>query len=216
MSLDKPIADLRVEYSLKTFNESDLLKNPYQQFSTWLNEAIEAKANEPNAMTLATVKPDGFPSARIVLLKGIQENGLVFFTNYDSQKGKELSKNAHVAIVFCWLELQRQVRIEGIARKVSAEESDQYFHSRPQGSQIGAHASPQSSVIENREVLEKRFQELEQLFSKQPIMRPENWGGYLVEPSSFEFWQGRQSRLHDRFLFTQLGGNEWTINRLAP
>jgi pyridoxamine 5'-phosphate oxidase len=216
MSLDTSIADLRVEYSLKIFNEQDLIKDPYQQFSVWFNEALEAKVNEPNAMTLATVKPDGTPSARIVLLKGIQENGLVFFTNYDSHKGQEIAQNKHVAVVFCWLELQRQVRVEGIARKVSAEESDHYFHSRPQGSQIGAHASPQSSVIESREILENRFEELELLFSKQPIMRPENWGGYLIQPSSFEFWQGRKSRLHDRFLYTQPTDKEWKASRLAP
>lgn len=216
MNSDNIIANLRVDYALKTFNEKELVKDPFKQFSIWFSEAIEAKVNEPNAMTLATVKPDGRPSARIVLLKGVDENGFVFFTNYESNKGKELANNPNVAIVFCWLELQRQVRIEGIVKKITAEESDAYFNSRPHGSKVGAHASPQSTVIENREILEKRFAEMEEIFSKQPIMRPENWGGYRIEPTSIEFWQGRQSRLHDRFLFNKLGGEIWVVNRLAP
>ena len=217
MSLEHTnISGLRVNYALKTFHENDLINDPYQQFAVWLNEAIETKANEPNAMTLATVKTDGKPSARVVLLKGFSETGFVFFTNYQSHKGHELEHNPHVALVFCWLELQRQVRIEGIAKKISAEESDTYFHSRPHGSKIGAHASPQSRVIENRETLEKRFEDIEKLFSEKNIMRPEHWGGYIVEPTSIEFWQGRQSRLHDRFLYTRQKENNWKIERLAP
>lgn len=214
--LPKNIANLRVDYSLKNFDEKDVQKNPFQQFSLWLNEAIEAEVNEPNAMTLGTVKPDGRPSARIVLLKGLDENGFIFYTNYQSNKGNEIAQNSNVAIVFCWLELQRQVRIEGIAKKISSQQSDEYFNSRPHKSKIGAHASPQSDVIINREVLEKQFAEFEKLFSEQPIIRPEHWGGYLVEPTSIEFWQGRQSRLHDRFLYSKQSNNSWEINRLAP
>ena len=212
----KNIGGLRVNYTLKTFHESDLIADPYKQFAVWLDEAIETMVNEPNAMTLATIKPDGKPSARVVLLKGFSENGFVFFTNYESHKGHELEHNPNAALVFCWLELQRQVRIEGVAKKIPAAESDAYFHSRPHGSKIGAHASPQSNVIENRDVLEKRFEEIEKLFSEKPIMRPEHWGGYLIKPTSIEFWQGRQSRLHDRFLYTRRPDNTWKIERLAP
>lgn len=212
----KHIADLRVDYALKSFNEEDLLKNPFNQFGVWLQEAIEAKANEPNAMTLATVKTNGAPSARIVLLKGFDENGFVFFTNYESSKGQEMGQNPHVALVFCWLELQRQVRVEGTVTKISAAESDEYFHSRPLGSRIGAHASPQSAQLSGRAELEERYRQLEELFSKEPLMRPEHWGGYRVQPSSIEFWQGRQSRLHDRFKYTLNDDFLWSTVRLAP
>jgi pyridoxamine 5'-phosphate oxidase len=212
----KRIADLRVDYTLKSFNEEDLIANPFAQFANWLDEAIEAKVNEPNAMTLATVKPNGSPSARIVLLKGFDETGFVFFTNYESTKGQELNQNPHTALVFCWFELQRQVRIEGTTTKISAAESDEYFHSRPFGSKIGAHASPQSTPISGREELEKRYLHFEELFSKEPLMRPEHWGGYRVKPSIIEFWQGRQSRLHDRFRYTIDDNNSWKHNRLAP
>ncbi len=214
-SHQKRIADLRVDYTLKTFNEGDLNPDPIAQFSNWLNEAIEAQANEPNAMTLATVKPNGTPSARIVLLKGFDENGFIFFTNYESHKGKEIEQNPNVALVFCWLELQRQVRIEGIATKITTAESDTYFHSRPHASQIGAHASPQSTEISGREILETRYKHFEELFSKEAIMRPEYWGGYRVKPSSIEFWQGRQSRLHDRFRYLNTN-QQWLHKRLAP
>lgn len=209
------IANLRVDYSLKSFDEKDLKSDPFEQFAIWMEEAINAEVNEPNAMTLATVKPDGTPSARIVLLKGFDERGFTFFTNYQSAKGQELSKNGNVALVFCWLELQRQVRIEGVATKISPAESDTYFHSRPLGSQIGAHASPQSTLISGREELEKSYSHFKELFSKEPIMRPEHWGGFMVNPHKIEFWQGRSSRLHDRFCFSLCKKN-WEAVRLAP
>lgn len=210
------LANLRVDYRLRSFNEQDLVKDPLQQFSQWFDEALNAHANEPNAMTLATVKPDGSPSARIVLLKGLQEEGFVFFTNYDSHKGMELEQHPRAALVFCWLELQRQVRVEGLVKKIPAAESDTYFYSRPLGSRIGAHASPQSKVIAGRDVLEQRYADTEARFQGQEVPRPANWGGYVVVPHSIEFWQGRQSRLHDRFLFTRQAGKEWLIERLAP
>ena len=213
--LSKSIADLRVDYSLKKFDEADLIKNPMEQFEVWLDEAIKTNVNEPNAMTLATVKPDGSPSARVVLLKGVSDSGFVFFTNYESNKGQEILQNPKVCLVFCWLELQRQVRIEGEAVKVSAADSDQYFMTRPTGSQIGAHASPQSKPVVSREELERMFAEFEELFSKEPIMRPKHWGGFRVVPQSIEFWQGRQNRLHDRFLFRKVN-NSWDYSRLAP
>ncbi len=217
MSLENiDIASLRVNYALKTFHEEDVELDPFIQFSIWLSEAIESKSNEPNAMTLATVKPDGKPTARVVLLKDFSENGFVFFTNYESNKGMELEQNPNVAAVFCWLELQRQVRIEGVVKKISESDSDEYFHSRPHGSKIGAHASPQSKVIKSREVLENNFAEIEKLFHEKPIMRPKHWGGYIIAPTSIEFWQGRQSRLHDRFLFTKQNDQSWKIERLAP
>lgn len=209
------IANLRVDYSLQSFDEKDLLADPFSQFEKWMEEAIKAEVNEPNAMTLATVKPDGSPSARIVLLKGLDDSGFTFFTNYDSAKGNQLAHNNKVALVFCWLELQRQVRIEGIAQRISPEESDAYFNSRPEASRIGAHASPQSQPIGSRQVLEDNYKKFEALFMQAPVMRPLNWGGYRVQPHAIEFWQGRKSRLHDRFLFGKQD-NSWKIQRLAP
>lgn len=215
-SIQKEIAHLRVEYASKSFDENDLIKNPFEQFSVWLKEAIDAKANEPNAMTLATVKEDGQPTARVVLLKEFNENGFVFYTNFESNKGIEIAESPRVALVFCWLEMQRQVRIEGVARKISEKESDEYFHIRPHGSKIGAHASPQSKKIANRKILEDRFEEFEKLFHEKPIIRPKHWGGYIVQPTLIEFWQGRQSRMHDRFLFLRNADLSWQIDRLAP
>jgi pyridoxamine 5'-phosphate oxidase len=192
-----------------------LLKNPFEQFRVWFTEAIHAEVNEPNAMTLATVKPDGSPSARIVLLKGLEEDCFVFFTNYSSNKGQQIGVNNKVALVFFWPELERQVRIEGIAEKLEEYKSDDYFKSRPMSSQIGAHASPQSLEIENRQYLEDLVVKMEELFSDQPIVRPNFWGGFKVIAHSFEFWQGRSSRLHDRFIFRK-SNNEWLTKRLAP
>jgi pyridoxamine 5'-phosphate oxidase len=211
----KQLANLRVDYSLKSFDDTDLNENPIYQFSSWLKDAIHAEVNEPNAMTLATVKENGAPSARIVLLKGFDENGFVFYTNYNSNKGTELSKNPNVALVFCWLELQRQVRIEGRVEMVSKAESDDYFQSRPLKSQIGAHASKQSTLLKSRLELENQFTYFEELFSKKPVIRPEHWGGFRVEPHLIEFWQGRQSRLHDRFVYTKFL-DTWERCRLAP
>jgi len=214
-SISEKIANLRVEYSLKAFDESQLVQNPFSLFKIWIEEAIIAEVNEPNAMTLATVKEDGSPSARIVLLKGVDERGFSFYTNYKSSKGNELAQNNKVALVFCWLELQRQVRIEGTVEKLSNEESLQYFQTRPLSSQIGAFASPQSQLIKSRAQLEDKFKEIEAKFANQTIPLPPNWGGFLVKPHKFEFWQGRKSRLHDRFLF-ESNNNNWEINRLAP
>jgi len=209
------IAAIRKDYTLKSFSESDLLKNPFEQFRVWFTEAIHAEVNEPNAMTLATVKPDGSPSARIVLLKGLEDDCFVFFTNYSSNKGQQIGVNNKVALVFFWPELERQVRIQGIAEKLEEYKSDDYFKSRPMSSQIGAHASPQSLEIENRQYLEDLVVKMEELFSDQPIVRPNFWGGFKVIAHSFEFWQGRSSRLHDRFIFRK-SNNEWLTKRLAP
>lgn len=209
------LSALRVNYTLKSFSEQDVLPDPFKQFENWLDEAIQSAVNEPNAMVLATVKEDLSPSARVVLLKGFSHEGFVFYTNYESNKSEQISKNNQVALVFCWLELQRQVRIEGTVSRISEDESDQYFHTRPLSSQIGAHASPQSQLVESREELERKYREFEELFMKQPIIRPKNWGGFIVKPISFEFWQGRESRMHDRFLYNEINLN-WQINRLAP
>jgi pyridoxamine 5'-phosphate oxidase len=209
------IAALRVDYSLKEFDETHVLADPLKQFSVWFKEALEANVNEPNAMTLATVKPDNTPSARVVLLKGFSELGFSFFTNYNSHKGKQLIQNPNVALVFCWLELQRQVRIEGRVIKLSKQENDEYFYSRPLGSQIGAIASPQSEVIAGRHILEQNYSVVEnELHEKEPE-RPDHWGGFLVVPTLIEFWQGRSSRLHDRFEFKKTE-NTWKRERLAP
>lgn len=212
---NEEIASLRVDYQLKKFDESEVLDNPLDQFKNWFEEALSANVNEPNAMTLATVKPGGKPSARIVLLKGVNEDGFTFFTNYTSHKGEQLGENPHVALVFCWLELQRQVRIEGVAYPLPADENDRYFYSRPLGSQIGAIVSPQSQVIANREVLETAYDRLERNADQELIKRPAHWGGYLVKPQLMEFWQGRSSRLHDRIEFV-LNEDRWIRNRLAP
>lgn len=209
---NEQLTALRVDYSLKTFDENQVLNDPFEQFSVWFEEALKAQVTEPNAMTLATVKPDLTPSARIVLLKGVSDEGFSFFTNYDSGKGRHLSARPHAALVFNWLELQRQVRIEGSVEKLSDEDNDAYFYARPLGSQIGAIASPQSRVIEHREDLERAFK----LAQDQPeVIRPQHWGGYMVKPHLVEFWQGRSNRLHDRFVFIK-DENSWLRNRLAP
>ena len=214
--LDKSlIASLRVDYSLKSFDEKDINRNPMVQFEIWMQEAIDAKVNEPNAMTLATVKPNGTPSARIVLLKGLQDEGFSFYTNYDSHKADEINTNPNIALVFCWLELQRQVRIEGVIEKLSSQESDNYFALRPRASQLGAHASKQSSILQNRKELENALTSIDLKFKNEPVPRPNNWGGYLVKPSLIEFWQGRTSRLHDRFRYLKQD-EDWNICRLSP
>jgi pyridoxamine 5'-phosphate oxidase len=208
------LANIRNDYNLQTLSEKDILQNPFQQAQQWLSEAIHHKIDEPTAMNIATVSPEGRPSSRIVLLKEINDRGFVFFTNYLSKKGKQLAQNPYAAATLFWKELERQIRIEGRIEKISAEESDQYYYSRPLGSRIGAIASPQSQIIENRETLEQKVAELEKL-PESEIKRPENWGGYLLLPEYIEFWQGRSSRLHDRLVFT-FENNSWTLNRLAP
>ena len=209
------LAALRTDYSLKTLDEAQVGRDPLQQFGLWMVEAIHAKVPEPTAMHLATVDASGRPSGRIVLLKGVDPRGFVFFTNYDSRKGRDLAARPVAALTFMWKELERQVRIEGTVEKVSAAESDAYYETRPLGSRIGAWASPQSSVIENRAWLEARWAELAAQYGEQPT-RPEHWGGYRVTPQRMEFWQGRLSRLHDRIEFTRDEGRGWKIARLAP
>ncbi len=212
--MNPAIADIRKDYKLQSLDEADVAANPTEQFTKWWNEAINSNIDEVNAMTLATVNKNGLPSARIVLLKGYDENGFVFFTNYLSDKGKELAHNPNAALVFFWKELERQVRIEGIVEKVSSEESDEYFASRPIGSRIGAWASHQSAVIEYRQVIEQNVKKYTEIFGDE-VPRPDNWGGYRVKPVLMEFWQGRSSRLHDRIQYRKENDN-WIKERLAP
>ncbi|MCD2425143.1 pyridoxamine 5'-phosphate oxidase [Niabella pedocola] len=215
--MKQEIADIRINYSKKSLSETEVATDPITQFGNWWQEAVNSQLSEVNAMTLATAGADGLPDARIVLLKGFNPAGFVFFTNYQSRKGKELEQNPHACLVFFWKELERQVRITGQVSKVSPEENDQYFYSRPVGSQIGAIASPQSAVIPNRAFLDEQTQTLTNLAEAgQPIIRPEHWGGYLVTPGTVEFWQGRPSRLHDRLRYTLQADQQWKIERLAP
>lgn len=216
MKLNKEtIQNLRQDYKSAELCEQDVVKNPIAQFEKWFADAIDAQIYEPNVMTLATADKSGRPNARIVLLKGFDEQGFSFYTNYLSQKGKEIKKNPFACLVFFWTELERQVRIEGKIEKLDKETSEQYFHSRPAGSQIGAIASPQSQVIDGRKSLEAKVQELTQQYDGKQIPKPAHWGGYIVKPTSIEFWQGRPSRLHDRIKFTLVNGS-WKIERLAP
>jgi pyridoxamine 5'-phosphate oxidase len=210
------LADLRKEYSRETLDVSLVSQNPIRQFESWFDEALRAEVLEANAMTLSTVTEEGKPSARIVLLKGIEENRFLFFTNYQSQKGKELLNNPACALTFFWPELERQVRIEGIASRLDDKASEKYFQSRPRGSQIGAWASPQSVIIKDRALLEERTKALELKFKgKEVLPKPHQWGGFSVEPMEIEFWQGRPNRLHDRIVYYQID-NAWVIHRLAP
>ncbi|WP_367867166.1 pyridoxamine 5'-phosphate oxidase [Pedobacter sp. WC2423] len=209
------IQNLRQDYRAAELSEADIDKNPIVQFAKWFKDALDAKMYEPNVMTLATADLSGKPSSRILLLKGFDEDGFVFFTNYNSKKGKDLQENPQAAMQFFWPELERQVRIEGTVTKATAEASTAYFHSRPKGSQIGASASPQSTVIPDREILEERVKELTAAYQETEVPRPEHWGGYVLKPAHLEFWQGRPSRLHDRITYTSVNG-VWTINRLAP
>lgn len=209
------IAAIRKEYTLKELDESQVHADPIQQFKIWFDEALGAEVPEPNAMNLATVDVNGRPTSRIVLLKGIEEQEFVFYTNYQSRKGQEMAKTPYVCLNFFWAELERQVRIEGKVKKVVAATSDAYFNSRPKGSRIGAHVSPQSTVIKNRAVLEETAERLQKEFENKEVPRPEHWGGYSVKPFLMEFWQGRASRLHDRILYEFIDG-KWDIKRLAP
>lgn len=214
--MNNSVADLRKEYTLQGLNETDIDPNPFKQFRTWFDQALEAQLPEPNAMTLTTVTADGRPAARIVLLKHFDEQGFVFYTNYKSQKGQELAQNPWAAFVFWWAELERQVRIEGYTQKVSDQESDAYFQSRPWGSRLGSWVSQQSQVIHDREVLEDRLQELTVEYQDQDVPRPTHWGGYRLNPTSIEFWQGRPNRLHDRLRYRRLGDDNWLVERLSP
>jgi pyridoxamine 5'-phosphate oxidase len=216
MELNKEsLQSLRQEYRSAELLQQDVDQNPISQFKKWFTDALEAQLYEPNVMTLATADPYGKPSARILLLKGFDEHGFNFYTNYNSKKGRELQENPQAAMVFFWPELERQVRIEGMVSKLDPEASESYFHSRPKGSQIGAMASPQSEVIIGREALEQRVTALEAQYANTEVPRPEHWGGYLLEPQQIEFWQGRPSRLHDRICYNLVDG-VWIINRLAP
>jgi len=210
------IQNLRQDYTAATLSENDTKGDPINQFEQWFNEALAAKLHEPNAMTLATATTNGKPSARILLLKGFNQHGFIFYTNYLSRKGKEITKNPQGAITFFWGELERQVRIEGTIEKLSKEDSERYFHSRPKGSQIGAVASPQSQEIEGREGLEKKWSELESEYEGKEVPKPSFWGGYILNPQLVEFWQGRSSRLHDRILYKKVDKKSWKKVRLAP
>ncbi len=213
---NETIQNLRQEYKAATLSEKEVASDPISQFSKWFSEAMASGLTEPNAMTLATATAEGKPSARIMLLKGFEERGFIFYTNYLSRKGQEITKNPYASLVFFWQELERQVRIEGTLEKLDEKESEQYFHSRPRGSQIGAHASPQSREIEGRDVLQKNLQQLEEKYKGDlQIPKPPHWGGYVVKPSYVEFWQGGQGRLHDRIAY-RLENNLWKIIRLAP
>ena len=212
--MDKSIADIRKDYTKASLSESDVAKNPLIQFRKWFDEAISSQVLEPNAMNLATIKKDRV-SSRIVLLKDLDAQGFVFYTNYESQKGQQMANNQNVALTFFWPELERQVRIEGVVEKVSVKESTAYFHSRPRGSQIGAWVSHQSNTINSREYLEQRQEEYQRQFEGKQVSKPAYWGGYRVIPNLLEFWQGRSSRLHDRIQFEKVN-NDWKIERLSP
>ena len=214
---EKPLTHLRKEYGLNsTLDASDLSENPIDQFRNWFENALKANLVEPNAMMLATVDFQGRPSARMVLLKGFNDNGFVFFTNYNSRKARELAENPYSAMTFWWDNLVQQIRIEGKCEKVSSQESDEYFDSRGVGSKIGALASNQSDVIQGRELIEGRFRELTKEFRDGVVPRPSHWGGYRLVPSAIEFWQGRENRLHDRFRYKRLTNHQWSIERLSP
>lgn len=210
------ISDIRRDYMLKSFDESHAANDPFDQFREWWEEATSADIDEVNAMTLATVDGNGKPAARIVLLKGYTQDGFIFFTNYESAKGQDLAINPNAALLFFWKELERQIRIEGTVEKIDSADSDAYFHSRPAGSRIGAWVSPQSKVIPDRFFLENNYNVLVKKYpDENAVPRPPHWGGYIVKPESFEFWQGRSSRLHDRLKYTKTKKG-WNRERLAP
>jgi pyridoxamine 5'-phosphate oxidase len=211
------LAGLRKDYTLRALDLEGTAPDPFTQFGQWMDEALRAAVPEPTAMHLGTVSPDGRPAGRIVLLKGLDADGFTFFTNYDSRKGRHLAGSPFVSLTFFWPELERQVRVEGVVRKVSGEASDEYFRSRPRASRIGALASPQSQVIPDRRVLEEKVETLNAQYGEgADIERPAHWGGYVVTPDAVEFWQGRPSRLHDRILYTRNATGAWQKSRLAP
>ena len=209
------LSDLRISYTKDSFSESDLLESPFDQFEKWFSEALKSKVDEPNAMSLATISPEGNPRTRIVLVKDFSKDGLIFYTNYESAKAKGMEVNKAVSVNFVWHPLQRQINIQGFTEKVDRKVSELYFHSRPRGSQLGALVSPQSKVIASRKVLEDRLAELDAQYKNEPSPLPENWGGIRIVPTRFEFWQGRDNRLHDRFEYI-LKNDQWSTQRLAP
>lgn len=214
--MDTSVANLRKEYTCQGLNEVDADPNPFHQFKLWFDQARSAQLPEPNAMTIATASLDGIPSARLVLLKDYDQRGFVFYTNFDSEKGQQLLLNPWGALAFWWAQLERQVRITGRVEQVSEAEADEYFQSRPKGSQLGAWASDQSQVIPNREVLEQRLQQLKDEYENKAVMKPPHWGGFRVIPDQIEFWQGRPSRLHDRLRYDRDADGGWKMQRLSP
>lgn len=216
-NINTNLAEMRIEYTKGILDEHMVNPDPVKQFRIWFNEALSAQVNEPNIMTLSTVTAENRPTSRIVLLKDVTDHGFTFFTNYNSHKGKDMDHNPHVSILFMWIELQRQVRIEGRVSKLSEEDSVTYFDTRPIESRIGANISEQSNIIPNRQYLENAYNKLynDYLEGKQ-ITKPMHWGGYLIKPDYFEFWQGRLSRLHDRIVYTTDNGHDWKTSRLSP
>ncbi|MBK8752202.1 MAG: pyridoxamine 5'-phosphate oxidase [Candidatus Competibacteraceae bacterium] len=214
--MSNAIADLRQEYAMGALNEAEVHPDPLQQFQRWFGEAIAAQLPEPNAMTLATADRTGRPYARVVLLKECDADGFIFFTNYRSDKGRQLAENPHAALVFLWLELQRQIRIEGTVSPIASAESEAYFRSRPRESRLGALASRQSQIVANRQILDQRFQQLEAQYPDDNIPMPHHWGGYRVQPEMLEFWQGRHGRMHDRLRYRRLAEGHWLLERLEP
>jgi len=213
--MKKNIANIRTDYTKNSISEIGLNSDPVQQFKIWFNQALDSKVIEASAMVLSTVSSEGFPSGRVLLLKGVEDSGFTFFTNYNSAKAKDMEANSNASMTFFWSELEQQVRIAGVIEKLDSVISDSYFYSRPRASQISAVASNQSDKLENRDDLIQKVNRLEKLYENKKVPRPENWGGYVLKPVKVEFWQGRTSRLHDRFLYELIDGT-WQISRLAP
>lgn len=214
--MNDKFSHLRQNYTLNSLDEKEVSASPFEQFHRWFDQAASHATIEPNAFVLSTVSKKGKPSSRTMLLKGVEDNGFVFFTNYESAKSTDMKENPQVSMLFLWLPLQRQIRIEGLVSKISNLASDEYFHSRPKESQVGAWVSPQSQIIPSREFLDERWKHFSEKFHDVPVIpRPEHWGGWRVDPTSIEFWQGRESRLHDRLKYS-LDDNEWIIQRISP